>query len=91
MNDFLKMDVFFVVSTIAVVVVTVLLAFALVRVLRILRTVEEISETVSDEAVLVRADVAELRQSVKQEGFKFVQLAKFARTTAERFMGRKKK
>ena len=91
MNDFLKMDVFFVVSTIAVIVITGLLAYALVRVLRILRNVEHISETVSEEAVLVRADVAEMRQNVKQEGFKIAHLSRFARATAERFMGRKKK
>lgn len=91
MSDFLKMDVFFVVSTIAIVVIAALLALALIRILRILRRVEEISETVSDEAVLVRADVAEMRQSVKLEGFKFMHLARFARKSAERFMGTKKK
>ncbi|MDB5237909.1 MAG: hypothetical protein JWM46_179 [Candidatus Kaiserbacteria bacterium] len=91
MNDFLKMDVFFLVSTLAVIVIAGLLAFALVRVLRILRRVEEISETVSDEAVLVRADVAEMRANVKQEGFKMLHLARFARKTASRFMGEKKK
>jgi hypothetical protein len=91
MNDFLRMDIFFVVSTIAVVVIAGLVAYALIRILRILRTVERISETVSDEAVLIRSDVSELRRSVKSEGFKLLHLARFGRKMAERFMGRKKK
>ena len=91
MNDFLKMDVFFVVSTIAVVVVAALLALALIRIIRILRRVEQISDTVSEEAVLVRADVAELRQNVKQEGFKLKHMTRFARAAAASFMGGKKR
>lgn len=91
MNEFLKMDIFFVVSTIAVVVVSVLVAYALIRILRILRSVEQISETVSDEAVLVRADVAQLRHNVRQEGFKLKHMSRFAQAAAKRFMGSKSK
>jgi hypothetical protein len=85
MDDFLKMDVFFVVSTVAVLVVTALLAFVLVRVLRILGRVEQISEVVSEEAQLVRKDVADLRENVRTEGFKLKHLANFASSTFGRY------
>ncbi len=71
MNDFLKMDIFFFVTTIAVALVTLLVILILIRVFRILGHVEEISKIVSEEGNLVRGDIAELRASIKKEGFKF--------------------
>ena len=50
MDDFIKMDVFFFVSTAAVVVLTALASMALIRVNRILRTLEALAHTASDEA-----------------------------------------
>lgn len=91
MSDFAKMDVFFVVTTIAVIVVALMLALALYRILRILRNVEHVSELVSKEGELVRGDIAEMRAAVKQEGFKWSHLARFARKRAASFMGAKEK
>ena len=91
MEDFFKMDVFFVVSTIAVLVVTTLVAFILISILRILRHVEDISETVSEEMLLVRADVADLRSSVRTEGFKVRHISRFASIFTSMFTDRKKK
>jgi hypothetical protein len=71
MSDFLKMDVFFVVSTVAVVIVGVLFCIALFYVIRILRTADRISEEFADEAHLVRADIRDMRASVRAEGFKW--------------------
>ncbi len=92
MSDFAKMDIFFVVTTVAVVVVTVLLSIALYRILRILRNVEHVSKIVSDEGDLVRGDIAEMRSAIKVEGFKLAHLVRFARKRAESFMrpGKKK-
>lgn len=91
MNDFFKMDVFFVVSTIAVLVVTTLIAFILISVLRILKRVENISETVSEEIGLMRADVADLRNKVRTEGFKIRHMTRFASIFSSLFTGGKKK
>lgn len=91
MNEFLKMDVFFVVSTVAVIVVSVMLAIALFRVIRILRNVEHVSKIVSDEGDLVRGDIADMRMAIKREGFKLTHLAAFARKRAASFMGGRKK
>jgi hypothetical protein len=87
MDDFLKMDIFFVVATIAVVVVGALVAYALVRLLRILRNVEKLSETVSTEAQFIRTDIDDMRTNIRAEGFKWAHLSRFARASAKRFMG----
>lgn len=91
MSDFAKMDVFFVITTVAVIVVAVLLSIALYRLLKILRNVEHVSQIVSDEGDLVRADVAEMRVAIKREGFKLAHLANFARKRAESFVRPRKK
>lgn len=68
MNDFLKMDIFFVVTTVAVFVLSILLAFVLIRVLRILKNVEDISHMVEEEGQKLREDIAHVRESVMEEG-----------------------
>lgn len=65
MDDFLKMDIFFGVTTVAVLVVSVLLALVLIRLLRILKTVDEVSEIVQGEAEEIRDDIREVRAQVK--------------------------
>lgn len=72
MEDFFKMDVFFVVATIATVVVTTLLVIALVYAVRFLRTLDRIGHEVEEEAVALRADIEEARSRVKS--FRFAQL-----------------
>jgi len=91
MDSFLKMDVFFAVSTVAVIVLTALIAFILYKIVRILGQVEHISEAVSAEAQLVQKDVADLRENVRTEGFKLKHLVSFVTSTAERFRPGKKK
>lgn len=87
MDDFLKMDIFFAVATLSTVVVAGLTAYALVRILRILRNVEKLSDTVTEEAQLIRGDIDEMRERVKAEGFKWAHLSRFMRSSVKRFMG----
>ena len=70
MNDFLKMDIFFVVTTIATLLITVLLVAVLIRVLRILKNVEDISELVEEEGKQLRQDLAGIRKNVRDEGLR---------------------
>lgn len=91
MSDFAKMDIFFVVSTIAVIGLALMLGMALYYIVRILRNVEHVSEIVSDEGDLMREDIAQMRASIKREGFKISHLASFARKRAVSFMRPRKK
>lgn len=89
MDDFLKMDIFFAVATAAVVVVAVLISLAILRILRILTYVERVSETVSDEAERIRADIDEARANIRKEGFKMAHLMRFVRSSVQRFFTRR--
>ena len=60
-NEFLKMDIFFVVSTIAVVLLTALVGIAVMKLLRILDHVEKIAKIAGDEAEHIRGDAAYIR------------------------------
>ena len=77
MNDFLKMDIFFAVSTLAVIVLTVLLSVVILRVLRILGKVESLTAMVSEEGEQLRADIASVREHVREEGLRVGQVLGF--------------
>jgi hypothetical protein len=91
MSEFAKMDIFFVVTTIVVIILGILLALIFYRVWRILGHVERFSLLMSDEAMLVREDIAELRQNVKREGFKMRYIVRFFKGTLSELFGGGKK
>ncbi len=70
MEDILKMDIFFIVATIGVVVVSVCAVCVLVALWKLLRTIDRIAEEVAEEAQAFRADLAEARTFIKREGLK---------------------
>jgi hypothetical protein len=61
MDEFVKMDIFFFVATIELLVVGVLFAFVLWKFLRILNHVERIAEIAEKEAGNLKEDVAYVR------------------------------
>jgi uncharacterized protein YoxC len=66
MDEFLKMDIFFFVATVAVVVLAYFAAFVLWRLQRVLKNIEHISEQVAGESDTIRQDLAELRSDVRR-------------------------
>jgi hypothetical protein len=64
MDGFLKMDIFFFITTIAVVLITLGMAFVLWRLERILRHMEHVAEQIALESDAVREDLAALRSDV---------------------------
>lgn len=66
MNEFLKMDIFFFVTTIVVVVLGAVSAYVLWRIGRVLKHIEHIAEQASLESDIIRADLAELRRDVRE-------------------------
>lgn len=77
MNEFLKMDVFFVVTTLAVIVLTVFATLIFIRVLRILKNIEGISLMVEEEGQKLRADIDEVRVRIREEGLRAKHLFDF--------------
>lgn len=66
MDEFLKMDIFFFVTTIAVIVIAVFVAFVLWRLQRVLKNAEHISEQVALESDSVRQDIAAMRDDIRK-------------------------
>ncbi len=90
MNQFVQMDIFFVVTTLVVLAIGVVTVLIMLRIWRILGYVERISREISEESALLRADVAHLRANIQQDGFKFTHFMRFFLGAVGRF-GRKKK
>ncbi|MBP9816464.1 MAG: hypothetical protein KBD05_00300 [Candidatus Pacebacteria bacterium] len=77
MDDFLKMDVFFAVTTVAVLTFTVLVSLVLMRMLSILKSLERIVLLAEKETELVREDLVHLREKVSKEGLKLRHIVGF--------------
>jgi len=73
----MKSEIFFFITSIAVVIITILLGVLATYLIRILRNVDDISAKAKDEAGLIKEDIAELRENVKTEGAKVKHLVKF--------------
>lgn len=88
MNEsFIHADIFFFISTIALVVITVLLSIAAVYLIRILRDASEVSEKIKEEGGEIAADLKRLRANLRDEGVKWKHVASLARA----LFGRKAK
>ncbi|MEJ0054084.1 MAG: hypothetical protein WDN10_05200 [bacterium] len=90
MDQFLKMDIFFFVTTVVVLAAGVLLCFALYYLVRILRNVEKVSEEIEEETRAVREDIRDARANIRNEGFKLKHLTALARKAGERLFKAKK-
>ncbi|MFA6278921.1 MAG: hypothetical protein WCS97_02515 [Candidatus Paceibacterota bacterium] len=66
MNEFLKMDIFFFVTTVVVVVLGAVSAYAIWRVGRVLKHIEHISEQAALESDTIRQDLAGIRSDIRQ-------------------------
>lgn len=70
MNTLIHADIFFFITTIAVILVTILFILLLAYGVKIARTVSSIATTIKEESENVIEDIAELRGKVKEEGVK---------------------
>ena len=86
MDAFLKMDIFFAVATLVVVVLGVLIAVALLYVIRVLRTLERIATDVEGEAKALIADMDDMRVKVRAEGFKIAHMLSLLTKTGKRLI-----
>jgi hypothetical protein len=77
MNDFLKMDIFFAVTTAVVFFFGVMSLVALYYVIMTLRSVSRIARNAADETDQLRGDVALLRVKIREEGMRVGHLMDF--------------
>lgn len=74
MTEVMKSDVFFFVTTIAVVAVSVALVVAIIYVIRILRDAKELSAKAREEGTALLDDISEVREKVKSKSFGFIEI-----------------
>jgi len=77
MDTLIHADVFFFVTTIAVVVVAIALTVALIYLAMVLRRARDVMGEIKAETILVRDDIHDLRDSMHREGFRLARLVAF--------------
>ncbi len=70
MDTLIQADIFFFITSIAVILVTLLCIVLLAYGVKIARTISSIATTIKEESENVIEDIAELRGKVKEEGVK---------------------
>lgn len=84
MDEFLKMDIFFFVTTVAVVVIAFFATYVLWRLQRVLKNIEHVSEQVAIESDIVRQDIAEMRSDIRHGKGRLKSLFGFLTKTEKR-------
>lgn len=79
MAEFMKADIFFFVTTVAVVVVAFAFAVFMVYLIGVMRNVRDISELVKVQGKQISDDITELRQNIRREGLRVRHLTEFMR------------
>ena len=70
MSDFMKQDIFFFVTTVAVILLTAVLFILLIYLISISRKVNYIANKAKKETDLIVDDLTQLRQNIRAEGMK---------------------
>ena len=70
MNEFLKMDIFFVIASVAAVVLVILLAILIYYLILFMRDLKYISGKARAEADNLSEDLGALRKNIREQGFK---------------------
>ena len=88
MNDLIHADIFFFVTTIAVVVVALFFTVTLIYLILILKRVRDVMDEVKKETILIREDIHSFRDQVKSGGAQIKYVTQFLQSI---FTGKKTK
>jgi hypothetical protein len=77
METLIHADIFFYITTIAVIIVTVFIAIILFYAVKVARKVDSIATTVEQESKNVVGDIDAIRSKVREEGAKFTGFSSF--------------
>ncbi len=79
-DSLIHADIFFFISTIALVLISIGIVVVLVYVIKILRNVGEVTDKIKLESGEIVADLKQLRASLRDEGMKWKHVADLIRT-----------
>ena len=91
MDPFLKMDIFFFVTTLVVLALGLIMLLIGLKIWRILGHVERIMEIAEEETELIKEDIADLRADIRRRGFGLMSLARFVQKVTSGFTRRSRK
>ena len=77
MDSIVKSEIFFFITSIAVIVLSIGAAVVLVYAVRVLRDVDHVAKLVRDESDLIAKDVSRLRESAEEKGMEAGRFIKF--------------
>jgi len=89
-DTFLRADIFFFITSIAVAIISVVLAVALFQFILILRDVRHVSRRLREEADRIFADVEGVRKFVRKEGKRAVDLKEVMGSVIGTFLSKRK-
>jgi hypothetical protein len=90
-NTLIKADVFFFVTTIAVVVLTLILSIIMIYLISILHYLRHISQIAKDQAEEISDDIDDLRSDIKTKGASLASIFDFLGSmTRKRVSGKRK-
>jgi len=69
METLIKADIFFFITSVAVVLVTIGIAVALYYIIKILRNIRDVTLRMDEGSKVLAEDLSELRGTIKREGF----------------------
>ena len=90
-SDFVQADIFFFITSIAVVVLTITLVVTLVYVIQILRDVRYVSKKMREESDRIIVDVEQVRRFVVEEGRRAVDFKEVIAGVVGMIMPKKRK
>lgn len=90
MDEFFKMDFFFVVTTVIAMFVGIFILIALFYVIRVLKSIDHVARNVSEESDSFRDDIKVLRGRIADEGMKLKHLVDFFMGMRARKQARRK-
>lgn len=88
MEAIAKSDLFFMITSVVVVLIGALLLTALVYLVRIIRDVNKITHVVRDESELIKEDIDDFRDAAKEKGIRGLKLVSLAKSY---FLGKGKR
>ena len=91
MKSLIHADIFFFITSIAVIALTAILVVVLVYLIQILRDVKDVSRVVKKETRDLAGDISDLRFKAKREGLKLKHFADFFSKIFRRNKGRSAK
>lgn len=85
MDPFLKMDIFFFVTTLVVLVLGGMSILIMLKLWKIMGHIERIAELAEHESGLIKEDIDQLRADVRKRGFKLLSFMRFLGRLADNF------